>query len=79
MERVTELMEGYEDPVGLELLSSVHWVMCHNPEAKQSADAAVSAVKEWNVRKSRTLKPEQLTRAWHHLTSKGWAPAEATV
>ena len=79
MERVTDLIEGYEDPVGLELLSSVHWVMCHNPEAMLSPEAAASAVQEWNARKRRTLKPEQLTKAWQHLSSKGWAPAEATV
>jgi O-acetyl-ADP-ribose deacetylase (regulator of RNase III) len=79
MERVTELIEGYEDPVGLELLSSVHWVMRHNPEAKLSADAAATAVHEWNVRKRRTLKTEHLTRAWQHLSDKGWAPTETTA
>ena len=79
MVRVTDLIEGYEDPVGLELLSSVHWVMCNNPEAMQSPLAAASAVQEWNARKRRTLKPEQLTKAWQHLSSKGWGPAEAPV
>lgn len=77
MDQVTELIEGYEDPVGLELLSSVHWVMCHNPEAKLSAEAAACAVHEWNVRKRRTLKTEHLTKAWQHLTDKGWAPMAA--
>ena len=74
MDRVADLIEGYEDPVGLELLSSVHWVMCHNPEAQRSAEAAASAVHKWNVRKRRTLKTEHLTKAWKHLTDKGWAP-----
>lgn len=78
MERVTDLIEGYEDPVGLELLSSVHWVMSHNPEARISATAAARAVHEWNARKRRTLKTEHLTKAWQHLTDKGWVPAEAT-
>jgi O-acetyl-ADP-ribose deacetylase (regulator of RNase III) len=79
MERVTDLIEGYEDPVGLELLSSVHWVMTHNPEAKLSAAAAAKAVHEWNSRKRRTLKTEHLTRAWNHLVDKGWVPAAATA
>ena len=73
MDRVTDLIDGYEDPVGLELLSSVHWVMSHNPEAKLSAESATRAVHEWNVHKRRTLKPEHLTKAWKHLTDKGWA------
>lgn len=77
MDQVTELIDGYEDPVGLELLSSVHWVMCHNPEAKLSAEAAASAVHEWNGRKRRTLKTEHLTKAWQHLHDKGWAPVAA--
>jgi len=72
MERVTDLIEGYEDPVGLELLSSVHWVMSHNPEAALSAVAAAQAVHEWNARKRRSLKTEHLTRAWQHLVDKGW-------
>lgn len=76
MERVTDLIAGYENPVGLELLSSVHWVMCHNPEARRSPAAAASAVQAWNARKRRTLKPEQLVKAWHHLSSKGWAPTQ---
>lgn len=79
MDRVTDLIEGYEDSVGLELLSSVHWVMCHNPEAMLSPEAAASAVQEWNARKRRTLKPEQLTRAWQHLTSKGWTRAKTVA
>jgi O-acetyl-ADP-ribose deacetylase (regulator of RNase III) len=79
MDRVTDLIDGYEDPVGLELLSSVHWVMGHQPAAKLSAAAASSAVHKWNARKGRTLKPEQVTKAWQHLLDKGWSPTEATA
>lgn len=75
MDRVTDLIEGYEDPVGLELLSSVHWVMRHNPDAQLNAEAAARAVHEWNVRKRHTLKTEHLTKAWQHLADKGWTPA----
>lgn len=79
MDRVTDLIEGYEDPVGLELLSSVHWVMSHNPEARLSAPAAARAVHEWNARKRRALMTEHLTKAWQHLADKGWVPADAAA
>jgi O-acetyl-ADP-ribose deacetylase (regulator of RNase III) len=79
MERVTDLIEGYEDPVGLELLSSVHWVMHHNPEAKLSATVATNAVHAWNDRKRRTLKSEPLAKAWRRLSDKDWACATSTA
>jgi O-acetyl-ADP-ribose deacetylase (regulator of RNase III) len=79
MDRVVDLIKGYEDPVGLELLSSVHWVMSNNPETKLSAEAATRAVHNWNARKRQTLKQEQLAKAWKHLLDKGWVSVEATA
>lgn len=79
MDRVADLIEGYEDPYGLELLSSLHWVMAHDGEARLSAAVAAKAVHEWNGRKRRTLKTEHLLKAWNHLVSKGWAPAEPVL
>ena len=38
LNRVAQLIEGYEDPYGMELLSSVHWVMAHEPTARSNAD-----------------------------------------
>ncbi|MEN3942724.1 macro domain-containing protein [Prosthecobacter sp. SYSU 5D2] len=75
MNCVTTLIEGYEDGYGLELLSSVHWVMTHQPAARTDADVAVRAVQSWNTRKNRTLKEEHLLKAWHRLTDFGWDKA----
>jgi O-acetyl-ADP-ribose deacetylase (regulator of RNase III) len=75
MNCVDALIEGYEDAYGLELLSSVHWVMTHEPAARTNADVAVTAVQSWNNRKSRTLKAEHLTKAWQRLTEFGWDKA----
>jgi O-acetyl-ADP-ribose deacetylase (regulator of RNase III) len=72
IDRVSELIKGFEDPYGLELLSSVHWVMCHDPEARDSVDAAVLAVHRWNTRKSQILKPEHLKCAWQRIKSQSW-------
>jgi hypothetical protein len=75
MNCVDALIEGYEDAYGLELLSSVHWVMTHDPAARTDSDVAVKAVQSWNNRKSRTLKAEHLTKAWQRLTEFGWDKA----
>ena len=72
MDRVAGLIKGYEDPYGMELLSSVHWVMQHQPAACDDADAAISAVQDWNERKRHQLKPEHLRKAWHRLKEQHW-------
>jgi O-acetyl-ADP-ribose deacetylase (regulator of RNase III) len=73
MERVAALIEGYEDPYGLELLSSVHWIMLHDADAREDVDKAVDGVRNWNDRKRRLLKPEHLRLAWQRLHHQGWA------
>lgn len=72
MDRVAELIEGFEDPYGLELLSSVHWVMRENTEARESSEAAATAVHKWNPRKSRLMKKEHLLKAWQRLKEQSW-------
>ena len=72
MERVASLIEGFEDPYGMELLSSVHWVMCRDAAARDDAHAAVAAVHAWNERKRTTLKAEHLVTAWERLKQAQW-------
>jgi O-acetyl-ADP-ribose deacetylase (regulator of RNase III) len=69
---VAALIEGYETPFGMELLSSVHWVATHDGDAASSADEAVRAVHAWTDRKATTMKPEQVRAAWSHLKERGW-------
>jgi len=78
MDRVAALIEGFEDPFGLELLSTVHWVMRENPEARTNPDVAVRAVQAWSPRKKQHLKREHLLRAWERLKEQRWIPT-ATV
>jgi len=72
MDRVAELIEGFEDPYGLELLSSVHWVMRENAVARESSEAAATAVHKWNPRKRRVMKKEHLIKAWQRLKEQRW-------
>jgi O-acetyl-ADP-ribose deacetylase (regulator of RNase III) len=77
MDRVVELIQGFEDPYGLELLSTVHWAMRHHPEAREKPEAAVEAVRKWTPRKRRFLKPDHLVKAWRRLKDQGWNPVPA--
>jgi O-acetyl-ADP-ribose deacetylase (regulator of RNase III) len=72
LSRVAQLIEGYEDPYGMELLSSVHWVMAHEPAARSSAKDAIAAVHKWSPRKRKLLKPEHLEKAWQRLKKQNW-------
>lgn len=72
LRKVADLIEGYETPFGMELLSTVHWVATHDDDAARSDEAAVTAVHAWNTRKATTMKPEHVRTAWSHLRAKGW-------
>ncbi len=67
--RVTKLVEGFETPVGLELLSTVHWLITQ--EKLQGYDAIVKAVHDWVPRK-RQFTTSQIKLATTHLETNGW-------
>jgi O-acetyl-ADP-ribose deacetylase (regulator of RNase III) len=74
-ERVASLIEGYETPYGMELLSSVHWIAVHeNEEAKTNPEAAVAGVLGWNEHKAKTFTPKRIITAWDRLRAEGWFP-----
>jgi O-acetyl-ADP-ribose deacetylase (regulator of RNase III) len=69
IDRVADLVEGFETPFGLELLSTVHWVATR--EGATTPDNAISAVYAWNDRKKRFSR-RQIELALDVLTRKGW-------
>ena len=72
MDRVSSLIDGFEDPYGMELLSSMHWVMCRDKAARESVSQAIALVHDWNTRKRDVLKPDHLTKAWNRLKLQRW-------
>jgi O-acetyl-ADP-ribose deacetylase (regulator of RNase III) len=70
-ERVVKLVEGFETPYGLELLSTVHWVATRE-DAKDDA-TAVRAVHEWGPQKQ-AFTPRQIRMTAHRLADAGWLP-----
>lgn len=70
--RVNRLIEGFETPYGLELLSSVHWLAAHGTPVVKNQDAAVEGIAKWNDRKRRMFRAEHIRLAWDRLTSESW-------
>lgn len=79
MDRVATLIEGFEDPYGMELLSTMHWIMCHEAEARGSADIAIAAVHRWNSRKREMLQARHLQKAWTRLKTLHWDTESRSV
>jgi len=72
LERTAEIIEGFETPYGMELLSSAHWVAKHKEPPATTADEAINAFRLWNERKARLFQPEHICTAWERLESCGW-------
>ncbi|MCX5806649.1 MAG: macro domain-containing protein [Proteobacteria bacterium] len=69
IERVSCLVEGFESPFGLELLSTIHWIA--STETVQSLDEVVARVYAWNDRKKQFSR-RQIALAADVLSQQGW-------
>jgi len=68
-DKVAGLVEGFESPLGLELLSTVHWVVTH--QAVRTLDDVVARTHAWNERKKQ-FTPRQIGIAASVLSKQGW-------
>ena len=75
-DRVVDLVEGFETPFGMELLSTVHWVA--TCEGAANLDQVVEKTRAWNSRKQ-MFQPGQISIAWNVLCKKGWISGEEGV
>jgi O-acetyl-ADP-ribose deacetylase (regulator of RNase III) len=67
--RVNLLVQGFETPFGLELLSTVHWIIAQN-KAKSIEDV-IRQTYEWNERKKQ-FTPKQIQIAVDRLSEQQW-------
>ncbi|MDD9952591.1 MAG: Appr-1-p processing protein, partial [Zetaproteobacteria bacterium] len=70
LERVKQLMSGFETPYGMELLSSVHYAWKY--EGAKSLKEAIEVIRRWNYRKSQLMKDQHIEKAWARLEQEGW-------
>jgi len=73
--RVKKLIEGFETPYGMELLSTVHWVVKHDKGLLGNVAAIREKVESWNKRKKMLMKPHHIQRALQRLEQQGWVSA----
>jgi O-acetyl-ADP-ribose deacetylase (regulator of RNase III) len=69
--RVAELIEGFETPYGLELLSTVHWIATREAIA-HDPDQLVEAVRSWSPRKAKIMREPHIRAAYQQLCRHGW-------
>lgn len=72
LERVANLIEGFETPYGMELLSSVHWVCKEEKNPAQNTDEACEKIFTWNAHKKKTFKKSHIIKAWNRLSEQNW-------
>ena len=69
LERVSELVEGFESSFGLELLATVHWVATKGPSRNDKQ--VITYTYAWNPRKKQ-FSERQIKLALQTLRDKGW-------
>jgi hypothetical protein len=72
-DRVASLVNGFETPYGLELLSTVYWVAKN--EGALSLSDVQSNIHDWNNRKKQ-FSSEQIALAFKVLIERGWLDRE---
>jgi len=75
-DRVAKLVEGFETPYGLELLSTVYWVAKN--ESARTLSEVESKVYDWNDRKRR-FTPGQIAVALNVLGERGWLERDVAI
>lgn len=75
-ERVADLVEGFETPFGLELLSTVHWIVTRDDV--QDGDEVIAKFYAWGERK-RQFSARQIKLAIEVLRKKNWLSGASSL
>ncbi len=77
LDRVAQLIEGFESTYGLELLATVHWAASRDDAGTPRTeplglDAVDQIVRSWNHRKGQLFTPRHVEVALDRLRRLGW-------
>ncbi|MBF0290381.1 MAG: macro domain-containing protein [SAR324 cluster bacterium] len=71
LDKVESLVDGFETPYGMELLSSIHWVVNHD-HVDSDPKEVIQNVKSWNERKARLFQDTHIELALGRLSAEAW-------
>jgi O-acetyl-ADP-ribose deacetylase (regulator of RNase III) len=69
IDRLSKLIQGYESPYGLELLSSVHWLAHH--EGHYPVERIIEQMVSWNENKRNSFSEDAIRVAYDRLLEDG--------
>jgi O-acetyl-ADP-ribose deacetylase (regulator of RNase III) len=73
LNKVAELIMGFENPYGMEMLATIHWVVTQEDnQASNDINQAIKLVYSWNERKRQLFKENHLKKAWERLAQQKW-------
>lgn len=67
LEKVSNLIEGFESPLGMELLATVDFILTNYPETYNNKNNLISKIHEWSERKKELMKPEYILTSYKRL------------
>lgn len=69
--QVEKLIKGYETPLSMEVLSTVHWVIKHEGYCSDDFESIKSFIYQWNEHKA-SIKEKYLKKALSRLERYSW-------
>lgn len=68
---IDHLIDGFETPLGLEMLATLDFIIQEQPALRQDSEALVREVHAWNQRKANLMKPQYLAVSLQRLEEMG--------
>lgn len=72
LEKVKKLIVGFESPLGMELLATIHWLVKHESISSENPDDIIRKIQAWNLHKKNTMKPAHIRIAIERLKQEEW-------
>lgn len=69
LKKVSDLIEGFESPLGMELLATVDFIINKNRDTIDNDQRLIDEVQKWSKRKKELLKPQFIKIAHERLIS----------